>query len=362
MMWKTIAAMLLGGVLLAEAAPLPKYKVLDPIRQGDLTIYPVTSRESYDTSRFITLDEGLRSGEVVVTEAGRARPMIRRPRPVPLPDRGAEVNRLVLVNNSDRPLILLAGEIVTGGKQDRVVGRDRIVPPHSEPVDLSVFCVEPGRWMETSAQFGAFSAQMAQPSVRRRAMADRDQQQVWAEVRKSAGAMAAAAPAAARELANTSSYAVTMNNPQVETKVKQVAEPLARSYESLMKQLREQKAVGVVVAVRGRLLWADVFASQQLLEKYWPKLVRSYAAESITNTADTPLEKFDTANAQAYINQLWGEREISETDPDTYRVTEVHGAGYKVFRLTSLLPKTDFDVHLAKMTMGGEAVVGKMVR
>ena len=42
---------------------------------------------------------------------------------------GAEVNRLVLINNSDRPLLLLAGEIVTGGKQDRVIGADRLVPP-----------------------------------------------------------------------------------------------------------------------------------------------------------------------------------------------------------------------------------------
>jgi len=33
------------------------------------------------------------------------------------------VNRLVLVNNSKRPLLLLAGEIVTGGKQDRVIGK-----------------------------------------------------------------------------------------------------------------------------------------------------------------------------------------------------------------------------------------------
>jgi hypothetical protein len=30
---------------------------------------------------------------------------------------------------------------VTGGKQDRVIGKDRIVPPESDPVDLGVFCV-----------------------------------------------------------------------------------------------------------------------------------------------------------------------------------------------------------------------------
>src|SRR5512147_764239 len=87
----------------------------------------------------------VRSGDVIVTEAGRIQPLVRRGgRPIPIG--GGEVNRLVLVNNSNRPLLLLAGEIVTGGKQDRVIGKDRIVPAHSDPVDLSVFCVEPGRW------------------------------------------------------------------------------------------------------------------------------------------------------------------------------------------------------------------------
>ena len=64
----------------------------------------------------------------------------------------------MLVNNSKRPLLLLAGEIVTGGKQDRVIGKDRIVPAESDPVDLSVFCVEPGRWVATSEHFGASEA------------------------------------------------------------------------------------------------------------------------------------------------------------------------------------------------------------
>ena len=67
---------------------------------------------------------------------------------------GAQVNQLVLVNNSKRPLILLAGEIVTGGKQDRVIGKDRIIPAESDPMDLGVFCVEPGRWVGSSDRFG----------------------------------------------------------------------------------------------------------------------------------------------------------------------------------------------------------------
>ena len=125
-----------------EVSPASGYKVLEPIAHGNLTVFPVVAAKSYPTGQFLTLDEGLRSGEVVVTEAGNVQGLIRRHQAPAIRHDGAQVNRLVLVNNSKRPLLLLAGEIVSGGKQDRVIGKDRIVPPESDPVDLSVFCVE----------------------------------------------------------------------------------------------------------------------------------------------------------------------------------------------------------------------------
>lgn len=122
-----------------EVAPAPGYKVLEPIRHGNLTVFPVVAAKSYSTSELLTLDEGLRSGEVIVTEAGSVQGLIRRQPTNGIRRDGAEVNRLVLVNNSKRPLLLLAGEIVSGGKQDRVIGKDRIVPPESDPIDLRCF-------------------------------------------------------------------------------------------------------------------------------------------------------------------------------------------------------------------------------
>src|ERR1700740_700969 len=147
------------------------YKLLEPITHGDLTVFPVVSAKTHDTSGFLTLDEGIRSGEVVVTEAGNLHTTMQRRPGQQSHYSGAQVNTLVLVNNSQRPLILLAGEIVTGGKQDRVVGKDRLVPPESDPVDLGVFCVEPHRWVETSGKFDTHASVMAQPSVRKKAMA-----------------------------------------------------------------------------------------------------------------------------------------------------------------------------------------------
>ena len=334
--------------------------------------------KSYSTGQFLTLDEGFRSGEVVVTEYGNVRGLVRGQSGPPVQHDGAEVNRLVLINNSKRPLLLLAGEIVAGGKQDRVIGKDRIVPAESDPVDLNVFCVEPGRWVASSTNFGASGTTygsagktavgrsagtaggtlMAQPSVRAKAMADKDQGQVWAEVRKQQESMAveveggstSAAPAAAppsAPLRTTSSYAVVMENKDVKEKVDAIAKPIEQNYQSLIQQLRDRKAVGVVVAVNGRIIWSDIFASTELLEKYWPKLVRSYASEAVVVRAKST--EVSLPQAQAFLADMEGRRQTIESEPGVFRQTEVSGDGFKAFALTSLLPKTGFEVHVAKM-------------
>lgn len=341
--------------------PAPShYKVLAPIAHGNLTIFPVVASSSYDTGRFLTLDEGLRSGEVVITEWSNVRGMVR-PRGgrycppnadcYAPPVRHAQVNSLALINNSDRPLLLLAGEIVTGGKQDRVIGKDRIVPAGSEPLDLGVFCVEPGRWTGATEQFGTVSklAPMAQPTVRSKAMAEKDQQKVWDAVGASNSAIVAAMPPAARaSVGGGTSYAGVMASEEVKRQVDTVAVPVQKSYESVLPQLRAQRAVGVVVAVNGEIIWADLFASTSLLEKYWPKLVRSYAAEAVTSRR-ARYGAPGVGEAQLFLEDLDGTRQTVESEPGVYRHTEIWGKGFRAFQLASLLPKTGFDLHVSKI-------------
>jgi hypothetical protein len=342
---------------LAPAGELPtvsSYKVLPAIHHGNLEVFPIVAASSHDTQNFLTLDEGLRSGDVIVSESGSITPLIR-PRNrniVPPPGNGgAQVNQLVLVNNSKRPLILLAGEIVTGGKQDRVIGKDRLVPAESDPIDLGVFCVEPGRWTGPKMSFssgGGVGGGMLQPAVRSKAMADKDQQKVWDEVRSSEARVAAqASPQASGAIGGTTSYAKVMENEEVKERVDAVAAPIQRDYQSLIKQLRDRNAVGVVVAVNGEIIWADIFASTNLLDKYWPKLVRSYAAEAFVTHAKN--HQADVKAAQQFLEDLEGRHETVETEPGLYRHTEISGDGFRAFELTSLLPKTGFDLHVAKM-------------
>jgi len=368
------------------------YKVLAPIESGNLLLFPVVraAAKSPGETPFITLDEGIKSGEVEVTEAGRVQGLVRPRGTVPnsnvppqyhddrfrgYPEnysRGDEVNTLVLVNHSKQPLLLLAGEIVTGGKQDRVIAKDRIVPAGADPIDLSVFCIEPGRWTESSATFGAAGKKptqgfMVQPTVRERAMVEKDQQQVWDSVHGAISTMEmAAAPSASAPMRGsvnsgsqydvaspralgTSSYAKVMQDSAVSEKVDEAAAPVMKSRDQVLAQLREEHAVGVVVAVRGEIVWADLFADTELLSRYWTKLVRSYAAESLT-AGDTHAAGSVT-DAQHFLDAPSGGTETSEGDVGVYRYRELKSGSTETFVLESLLPGTGYDVHISKMKL-----------
>ena len=334
------------AALAAGPGESPAFKALPPLVRGNLTIYPVIAAHTYDTSQLLTLDEGVRSGAVTVTEAGQERGLVRPGQYIAPPSGGAEVNRLVLYNNSERPLLLLAGEIVTGGKQDRVIGSDRIVPPQSGPIDLGVFCVEPHRWVASSSKFGSMSAHMAQPAVRAPAMAEHNQNSVWENVRSAQTRVAAnLAGADALAVENTSSYAKVFASAPVANLVANYGGVDAES--AFLRELRDRNASGVVVAVNGRILWADLFASTDLLAKYWPKLMRSYVAEAITGGSSN--DASSQARAQSFLDALSGGREIVETEAGVFRRTDITGEGYRVFELASLMPKSLFTVHITKL-------------
>jgi hypothetical protein len=363
-----------GGPIETPNGP---FRVLAPIESGDLLLFPVVRATGSTRGEipFITLDEGIKNGEVEVTEAGRVQGLVR-PRGTPTnshryPDasqnsyRGDQVNTLVLVNNSRSPLLLLAGEIVTGGKQDRVIAKDRIVPVGADPIDLGVFCIEPGRWTESSSTFGAAAKApahgfMVQPAVRERAMVQKDQQQVWDSVHGAISEMAlAAAPRAANggspqaappaSSFGTTSYAKVMESNAVSDKVDEAAAPIMKARDQVLAQLRQEHAVGVVVAVHGEIIWADLFASPELLSRYWTKLVRSYAAESLTVGVAHAAPSI--ANAQHFLDVPSGGTESSEGDVGVYRYRELKSGGTETFVLESLLPGTDYDVHISKMKL-----------
>jgi hypothetical protein len=205
---------------------------------------------------------------------------------------------------------------------------------------------------------------MVQPQVREKAMVEQDQQQVWNSVRGSIAQMeVAAAPAASggaglgrgtplpRTLATTS-YAKAMQDEAVSQKVDEAAAPVMQAREQVLAKLRDDHAVGVVVAVHGEIIWADLFANTDLLSRYWTKLVRSYAAESLTEGENHGAPS--VAEAQLFLNAPSAGTENSVGDMGVYRYREMKNGETETFALESLLPGTGYDVHVSKMRLGGE--------
>jgi hypothetical protein len=50
--------------------------------------------------------------------------------------------------------ISAAGEIIFGGRQDRMIIRDTILNPSEKDQYVPVMCVEEGRWSEKEKKFG----------------------------------------------------------------------------------------------------------------------------------------------------------------------------------------------------------------
>ena len=328
-----------------------EWRLLEPVSYENLTVFPVVSSSGYDTSAFLTLEDGLSNGEVTVREQGADAIYRNRDgsRPVAQNYGGPSVNQLVLVNHSKRPLLLLAGELVSGGKQDRVIAKDRIVAPFSEPLPLNVFCVEHGRW-SSGSQFNQAKT-IVHPSVREQAAVKQKQDDVWAVTAGSVAEMSSAAPAprvpsadlqaTIREEAPTQSYSKIYESRRVGASVETVVSEIQRRFRKETSGLKGERVVGVVVAYGGEVAWSDIFASDELFNHYWSKLLRSYAVEAVARP--TLREKASADDAREFLRRLNG-REQTESEPGVYRWREINEGGLSQIELDALQPKM-FTLH-----------------
>jgi hypothetical protein len=340
----------------SEASQRPEgdWRILDPVTYENLAIFPVVSSSSQDTSSFLTLEEGLASGEVIVSERGAAGMVRNRGQvrliPTPQFDAAAAVNQLVLMNRSKRPLLLLAGELVSGGKQDRIIAKDRIVPVGAEPLPLDVFCVEHGRWTGSSSRFTA-SKVIVHPSVREQAAVDQKQTEVWAAVAggTTAAVSAHSAPSAeprisSRALADaisseapTQSYRKIYEGSRVGGSVDSFVDQVQRRFARATANLKGEHVVGVIVAYGGEVAWSDIFASDELFHQYWSKLLRSYAVEALARP--TLRETASAEDAREFLRRPNG-REVQETETGVYRWREITEGPLALIELDALQPKT----------------------
>ena len=195
---------------------------------------------------------------------------------------------LTVTNTTDQPVLLLDGELLAGGRQDRISTASHLLAPHSV-TDIPVACVEQGRWARSGA--GLHRRGHATPTLRagnHRALArsrrhhawTADQDGTWREV--------------ARLRARSSAPAPTGSLTDVDRHVRRHN----TSRPALPGPLEGQR--GLLIGYGGRIRTLDLLASSRDLAAYWEPLLQGAWLDAATS----PPVPVRSGQARRFVTQL----------------------------------------------------------
>lgn len=236
----------------------------------NLTVVPIRVRYTGKLPSALALEEAINMGALSIIETG-------------------SVNELYVENRSNNWVFLMGGEILKGGKQNRILKHDLLLSPWSGRVNVGAFCVEQGRWSsETPGTNFKAEKNLSGLSVRQMARESKDQSSVWDAVSETNKKVQANAPTGA------------MNEAYKALKVTKNKEEYVKDLYYGVK--KANLATGFVAFVNGKILASDLFGSQQLFEKYKDKLFESYALEAIAREGEDELRlTFPETKAKRFI-------------------------------------------------------------
>jgi hypothetical protein len=246
------------------------YRLEGPFTQGNLSVFLVHGADKIKGQTFITLQEALVQKKVIVREKG-------------------EVNELSIENVSAEEVYVQSGDIVKGGKQDRMLVVDLILPPHSGAISIAAFCVESSRWTrrgnEEVGTFASSSNSVASRQVKLAAKEKGSQSEVWAQVAAAQDKLSANTGGSVKATTSPTSFQLALENKNVQAS--------ADSYVKALTGIIQGKndVIGYVFAINGKINSADIYASNGLFKKLWPKLLQASAIEAVAELRRG--EKFD---------------------------------------------------------------------
>jgi hypothetical protein len=239
-----------------------EFRLSGPFSHENLTMFLIHGEEKLKDKKFLTLQEALEQKKVVVHET-------------------SNVNELAIENLSpNEEIFIQSGEIVKGGKQDRLLSIDLIISAHSGKVPISSFCVEHGRWVqrgnEASDKFASSADIAASKELRLASKYKKAQGEVWKEVSEVQGKLSRNTATPVQDSHSASSLQLTLEN----KKVQEAIDVYMKKFTDLPKDNKD--AVGYVMAINGKIVCADVYASRELFLKLWPKMAKACAVEAFS--------------------------------------------------------------------------------
>ncbi len=244
---------------------LDQVQIGEPLFYRHLAVYPLfLERGVHLEGRWLTLDEAMRRGVLVITEKD-----------------GGTVPVVWVENRSpDEYVFIMRGEILSGGKQTRTVRQDVVLAP-GQRVNLDVFCVERGRWHGDEKFLP--SGQMAPLAVQRRIAQGEGQSSVWESVRSLAMSLRAPSPSENLQLA--------LDAPHVRQDLDKVRKEIVPRI--------PPRTMGLLFLQGPRPVGADMFGHPQIAQELFPKLLDAYAVDCILLQKGIPAPERQEANREA---------------------------------------------------------------
>lgn len=286
------AAGLAASVAHADQTP----RIAEPAVHDNLAIYFLRGASAPGPVP-LTLKEAVEQGQVIVSETG-------------------QVNELLIENTSASEVFIQAGDLVKGGKQDRVLMVSLVLPPKSGKLPIASFCVEHGRWTsrgnedvsrfhsaaEAMPSRSALLAMAAPPSsdssagrtppepsarLGRTTLAGiapqndtaAKQRKVWDDVAKTQEKLTGSLGAAVAAPQSATSLQLTLENERLKTARGQYLTALKAAGEA------DGEIIGYVVAINGQMASANVYPSNGLFRKMWDKQLAATVTEAISEKA-----------------------------------------------------------------------------
>ena len=190
------------------------------------------------------------------------------------------VNELLIENTGDVDLFIQAGDIVRGGRQDRTLAADFIVPAHSGRIPLPAFCVESARWhkrgTEDARRFSSSKHTLSSKKALMAMLFQKSQAEVWRSVTDEQEALTSSLGAVSFCADSPTSLELTYDLDHVSRAVEDYAGPLEGAARAAGGDV-----VGVAWAIDGRPSHADRYVTPALFAKRWRKLLRAAATEAL---------------------------------------------------------------------------------
>lgn len=279
----------------AVRALIRRIDVGDPVHTEGVTVFFLSARDDWD-SDLRTLDDALRSEVLRIEEKPQA-----------------SVPEVFVDNTGRRPVLLVSGELLLGGRQNRIVKQDVLVPADSGRIAIPVYCGEKERWTDSKTGFSSAPA-AAEPELRKGAALGRAQSEIWNGIDD--------AMKRSRVESATRDYRVVHDAPEVKRWTDDVVASFRRHI--------PRRTVGMVVATHRRILGADLFEDPDTFSALWEKLVRGYAMG-----AGIPLEGnrkirmpepgTDRRDARAFMDAVLEASFDSESTPGSGRLLSIRG-------------------------------------